>query len=382
MTLLIRSTRLILAAVAVGGSLATRAVAHDTGPDPSHLEASRRSPPAVPLPRIVETKGPLRTIPRLAPGAVRSTGQGYWKFVAVTNGLLPVPPEAQPFLKGAHGTLLVDADRDIVYWGLERVGWVTFQERLSRSEIVKGDPLLARGNLHGADLLRRRGQLPLVAAADNVQGLVYLSDTTFQHVTRLESPPGEPYQKAGEFHPTDVAFTRTGEMYVTDGYGRAFFMSASTDPLRYGGELLGGKGVSQTPHGITYRAGDQSLFLSARPEAQVKQWSLKQQAWLAAYGLPAGSTVCDLDLWGDYALAPCLDGPNNSPGPVYILNLKKKAIVSVLRPKEDLGFSESQHIHDAAWYLSGRGRERELHVLFTYWNPGGIGGMKLVNQPD
>jgi hypothetical protein len=80
----------------------------------------------------------------------------------------------------------------------------------------------------------------------------------------------------------------------------------------------------------------------------------------------------------DYALAPCLDGPNNSAGPVYIINIRERAIVSVLRPKDDLGFGDAQHIHDAAWYWVGEGADRELYVVFTNWNPGGVGAMKLV----
>jgi hypothetical protein len=86
-----------------------------------------------------------------------------------------------------------------------------------------------------------------------------------------------------------------------------------------------------------------------------------------------------VDLWGDYALAPCLNGPNNSPGPIYIINLKKKAIVSTIKPKEELGFTAAQHIHDACWYVTGKGSRRELYVLFTNWNPGGVGAVKLVS---
>jgi hypothetical protein len=56
--------------------------------------------------------------------------------------------------------------------------------------------------------------------------------------------------------------------------------------------------------------------------------------------------------------------------------------VSILRPKVDLGFSEAQHIHDACWYVSGKGRQRELYVLFTNWNPGGVGALKLVGAAD
>jgi hypothetical protein len=113
------------------------------------------------------------------------------------------------------------------------------------------------------------------------------------------------------------------------------------------------------------------LLVSARPEAQVKRWSVKDHGWLETYGLPAGSTVCDVDLWGDYAL-PLSDGPEHSPGPIYILDLKKKTIASTLRPKEDL-IQRAQHIHDACWYVTGEGSNREVFVLYTNWNPAASG---------
>lgn len=358
----------------------TTLLAHEMGADHEH-PAADPGPPPVPLPTILETKGPVKT-PKLKPDASPHTsGQGYWKFVARPD-LAPVPEEAKPFLKGAHGTLVVDADRNIVYWGLEKVGWIAFSDRLTKSHVVKGDPTLAKGNLHGADLLRRPGQLPLVVAADNVNGRVFLSDTTFLHVVTLGLPDGEPYADKKGFAPTDAAFVNPRELYVTDGYGKAYFMPAGTEPFKYEGPIYGGKTISQTPHGITYDGHDQSLLVSARPEAEIKRWSLHDKKWKEVEGLPPGSTVCDVDLWGDYALAPCLDGPSQSPGPIYILNLKKKAIVSTLRPKADLGFAEAQHIHDACWYLTGKGSKRELYVIFTNWNPGGIGVMKLVNVSD
>lgn len=356
----------------VAASLAGAACAHEVG---GH---AHDAPAATPLPVVVERKGPVKAPTPSHGNGAQVTGQGFWRFAAAPSALLPLPEETRPFLKGAHGTLVVDAPRDTVYWGLENVGWVAFGERLTKSSVVRGDPAFAKGNLHGADLMPRRGRLPLVAVADNVEGEVYLSDTAFQRADKLCVPNGEPYADRKGFAPTDTAFTSAGEVYVTDGYGRACFMPASVDPFAYRGVLHGGKAISQTPHGITYDPRDRSLLVSARPEAQVKRWSPKSGHWLEVQGLPAGSTVCDVDLWGDYALAPCLDGPGGSPGPIYIINLRTRAIVSTLRPKADLGFSEAQHIHDACWYFVGKGRHREVYVLFTHWNPGGIGALKLA----
>jgi hypothetical protein len=313
-----------------------------------------------------------------APAGVAVTGEGYWRFVAATNQVLLLPAEVLPRLRGAHGTLVVDAERDVVYWGLEQVGWVAFSNRLTQSWVVQGDPRLATGNLHGADLLRRPGRLPLIAAADNVEGEVYLSDTTFQRAEVLDWPAQGPYAAKAEYHPTDVAFVRKETLFVTDGYGKAFFMPAGLASLAYLGAYHGGKEISQTPHGITTDPDGKSLLIAARPEAQVRRWSTTKDEWREILSLPAGSTVCDIEVWGDYALAPCLDGPEQTPGPIYILNLKRRTIVSTLRPKVDLGFAQAQHIHDAAWYRVKRGRQTELYVLFTHWNPGGIGALRLV----
>ena len=116
-------------------------------------------------------------------------------------------------------------------------------------------------------------------------------------------------------------------------------------------------------------------------------YSHKDKKWLDSMGLPPGSTVCDVDVWGDYALAPCLDGPKgadgkSTKGPIYIVNLKKKTIASIIRVKDDLGYDLADHIHDAAWYVRGSGNDREVYILFTNWNPGGVGAIRLVNAPD
>src|SRR4051794_7248804 len=76
---------------------------------------------AAPMKIEVETKGSVKA-PRLE-GTQAVSGQGYWKFTAATN-LVPVPADAQPKLKGAHGTIIIDSEHDTVYWGLQGVGWI------------------------------------------------------------------------------------------------------------------------------------------------------------------------------------------------------------------------------------------------------------------
>jgi hypothetical protein len=369
-------TARLSAALWAGLGLVARATvfAHEAGGEHAHDVV----PAVTALRTLVEHKGPMKLKAAARSGAV--TGEGYWRFEAVKE-LMPLPDEIRSRVAGAHGTLVVDAERDVVYWGLEEVGWVAFGEGLKRSWVVAGDPVFRKGNLHGADLWQRRGQAPLIAVADNVEGQVYLSDTSFARAEVLGLPP-QGYPDGKGFNPTDVAFVGGNRVMITDGYGKAFFMPATVEPFAYVRTMHGGKAVSQTPHGITTDDGGRTLWVSARPEGQIKRWSLKNEEWLETLGLPAGSTVCDVDVWGDYALAPCLDGPERTPGPVYIVNLRKRAVVSVLRPKLDLAYTDAQHIHDAAWYVLERGPNKGIYVLFTNWNPGGVGVMRCVGVRD
>lgn len=337
---------------------------------------------ATPLPFVIETKGPVR-----APAALHRTpglqvsGQGFWKFIAARDRV-PIPAGVTSVVQ-AHGTIIVDKATDTVYWGLQGVGWIGFSNRLRNSWIVAGNPAFTNGNLHGADILARGKRPPLIAAADNLSGRIYLTDTGFQQVETLERPTFGSYATNKAFAPTDVAFANTRELWVVDGYAQQHFLPASVKPFSWLGELYaGGKAFSATLHGVTYDKPHNDLLFSARPEGQLKRVERNDRLLTDIASLPAGTLLCDVDLWGDYALAACLDGPNKTPGPLHIINLKKRAIVATIKPKEELGYTDAQHLHDAAWYITGKGKDREIYLLFTNWNPGGIGALKLVNLAD
>jgi hypothetical protein len=336
------------------------------------------------LPFVVETKGPVR-----APAAIKATpelkvsGQGFWKFVAARD-LVPVPPTILTVTQ-AHGTIIVDKVKDVVYWGLQGVGWVGFSNKLQSSWLIAGHPAFTNGNLHGADILSQGRKAPLIAAADNKSGKVYLTDTTFQNVADLVKPTFGSYATNKGFAPTDVAFTSAKELWVVDGYAQQRFMPADVKPFQWQGEQYGGGNrFSKTLHGVTYDEKQDELLFSARPEGQIKRVERKNRLLAEVLGLPKGTWLCDVDVWGDYVLAACLNGTDKekTPGPLYIINQKKRAIVSTIKPKEDLGYEDAQHLHDAAWYVAGKGKEQEVYILFTNWNPGGLGALKLVNIAD
>lgn len=372
--------RQILSLLAISALGLAPACAHDASGG-AHQDAGVTT--STPMPFVVEKAGPIQApkAVQLAPGT-KVTGQGFWKFV-VARDVLPAPAGTPQFYKGAHGSLIFDAPRDTVYWGLKGVGFIGFSNKLTQSFVVPGVPSLVRGNIHGADILQRKGKPPLIAAADNEDAVVHITDTTFQRVDDLSMPPMQAYADKKGFAPTDVAFENDNRVWITDGYGKAYFMSADLNPLQYTGKIYGGKAMSQTPHGITYDPNTRALLVSARPEGRIQQWDPKHEHFHAIDGLPPGSTVCDVNVWGDYALAPCLnDTDKTKAGPIFVVNLKKHAVVATLRPKDDLGISDAQSIHSACWYVSGKGKNRELYVIFTNWNPGGIGALKLVNVAE
>lgn len=334
------------------------------------------------LPFQIETKGPVRAPVAIKASAdLKISGQGFWKFAAARE-LVPVPA-AVPSVKQAHGTIIVDKQKDIVYWGLQGVGWIGFSNKLRDSWIVQGNPAFTNGNLHGADILPRGKQPPRIAAADNMSGKVYLTDTDFQNIETINKPDFGSYATNAVFKPTDVAFAGSKELWVVDGYGQQRFMPADVSPFRWQGEHYGsGKKFSMTTHGITYDKAHDDLLVSARPEGLLKRVDRDGRLLTEILGLPAGTLLCDVDVWGDYALAACLDGPNKTPGPIHIINLKKRTLVATIKPKDELGYEDALHMHDAAWYITGKGKEQEVYILFTNWNPGGIGALRLVNIAD
>jgi len=337
---------------------------------------------STPLPIIVETKGPVR-----APVVIKATpdlkvsGQGFWKFVAARDRV-PVPA-AVPSVKQAHGTIIVDQSTDVVYWGLQGVGWIGFSNKLRDSWIVAGHTAFTNGNLHGADIFPQGKKSPRIAAADNVSGKIYLTDATFQNVETLGKPDFGSYATNKGFAPTDVTFTGAKELWAVDGYAQQRFMPADVSPLRWQGvHYGGGERFSKTLHGVTYDKAHDDLLFSARPEGLLKRVDRKNRLLTEVAGLPKGTLLCDVDVWGNYALAACLEGPNKTPGPLHIINLKKRAIVATIKPKEELGYADAQHLHDAVWYVTGKGKEQEVYLLFTNWNPGGIGALRLVNLAE
>ena len=156
----------------------------------------------------------IKIIPEL-----KVSGQGFWKFIAARDRVLV--PAGVPAVKQAHAPSSWIKRQTWFYWGLQGVGWVGFSNQLRASWIVAGNPAFTNGNLHGADILPQGKKSPRIAAADNMSGKIYLTDTGFQNVETLSKPDFGTYATNNTFKPTDVAFTSAKELWVVDGYGNS-----------------------------------------------------------------------------------------------------------------------------------------------------------------
>src|SRR5688572_10131934 len=101
-----RLFRFVLAGIAF--TVSPDVFAHDGAGGHTHADISTNT-----LPVRIELKGPVAVAAgaKLAADA-KASGQGYWRFVAATD-LLPLPPAVVGNIVQAHGTLIVDAERDI-----------------------------------------------------------------------------------------------------------------------------------------------------------------------------------------------------------------------------------------------------------------------------
>ena len=101
-TTLMNSKKLIglgIALAAFTGNFVRAHEGHDHGKEENKGEQS-----TIVLPQAVENKGPVKI---QTEKTEKTSGAGYWTF-APAKELVPLPEEAKPHVKGAHGTVLVD----------------------------------------------------------------------------------------------------------------------------------------------------------------------------------------------------------------------------------------------------------------------------------
>jgi hypothetical protein len=172
-------------------------------------------------------------------------------------------------------------------------------------------------------------------------------------------------------------------MYVATGYSNLdFVLSArlsSTGPFQAAWHDLafGGKGTGPgqfgTGHGITVPPGLKRLDVADRPNSEIDRFTRHGQ-YLSTLKMPLGSFPCDIYYLGRYAVVGSLHGPDRSKGaPIYLL--ENDQLISTIMPKEDLGLSNFQHIHNAVLREVGG----KLYIIAQAWNPGDFVVLEQAN---
>ncbi|HET6766562.1 MAG TPA: 6-bladed beta-propeller [Chitinophagaceae bacterium] len=142
------------------------------------------------------------------------------------------------------------------------------------------------------------------------------------------------YDDPKTFVPTETTVTKSGEIYVADGYGIQYI--THYDAQGKIKNIFGGRGNEEknldNAHGITidYRTMPETLIITDRTRCCFKRFSMSGD-YIETISLP-GACVCRPVIKGNYLYAAVLRSPtldNVDSGFVIILN-KENKVVSVL----------------------------------------------------
>ncbi|HMI67560.1 MAG TPA: hypothetical protein VK517_16075 [Cyclobacteriaceae bacterium] len=148
----------------------------------------------------------------------------------------------------------------------------------------------------------------------------------------------EKYTEAKQFVPTETAITKTGEVYVADGYGAQYI--THYDQQGKIKNVFGGRGDKEwnldNAHGICidYRTQPETLMITDRTRCCFKRFTLAGE-FIETISLP-GACVCRPVIKGNYLYSAVLRSPDlnhENTGFVIILN-KENKVVSVIGGSE------------------------------------------------
>ncbi len=322
------------------------------------------------------------------------SGQGKMRF-RVKYRSDHLPPEAQKVLKGAHGGFAVDLrpGKGETYFGLKGAGILQISSDLSKIRMLDTPPAMQNTNLHNAAIWRAPDGAVFLSFPGNEANRVFTTDLNGKLVHTLEPPaagtdlghpiPNDYFAGKGNFVPTDVE-QLDGLLYMTTGYSNLDFVLTarilSTNPLRLAWHDLafGGRGTGPgqfgTGHGITVPPGTKRIDVADRPNSEIDRFTRYGQ-YLSTLRMPLGSFPCDIYYLGKYAVVGSLYGPDRSKGaPIYIL--EDDRLISTILPKDELGLTLFEHVHNAVLREYGN----KLYIIAQAWNPGDFAILEQVTE--
>ncbi len=311
------------------------------------------------------------------------SGQGKLRFKVFTTSER-LPEEAKRVLASAHGGFAVDQrpGRGETYFALRGAGILRISADMRQIHLLPTAPAMKNLNTHNTAIWYDNNGGAYLACPANDAGLVFTTNLEGKLLHTLGRPTagqdlGFPavndyFARGGKFAPTDVAYL-DGQYYITTGYSDLDYVltarpsfnpfSVAWNDLSFGGRG-NAAGKFGTGHGITAPPGKKRVDVSDRPNSRVERFT-RYGHYLSTLRLPAASLPCDINFFGPYAVVPALDGPDRTKGaPIYIL--QNDQVISTIMPKEELGLTNFQHIHNAVM----RQFRGKLYIIAQSWNPG------------
>ena len=322
------------------------------------------------------------------------SGEGKMKFKLLYTSQI-LPPEAVKVLTSAHGGFAIDrrAGKGETYFALPGAGIIQISADLKKTRMLETPEDVKKTNLHNSLIWYATDGTPYLTFPANEAGQVFTTTLDGKLVNTLNTPTSEDdfdqpavniyFKGKGSFIPTDVE-QLDGLFYITTGYSNLDYVLTarilSTNPfkiiwndLAFGGK---GTGVGQfgTAHGITIPPGTKRLDIADRPNSEIDRYS-RYGNYQSTLDLPKGSLPCDIAFLNGYAVVGCLDGPDRKKGaPIYVLENDK--LISTIMPKEDLGLTNFQHVHNAVLHKVGS----KYYIIAQAWNPGDFAILEQVTE--
>ncbi len=307
--------------------------------------------------------------------SIRQSGQAPFVF-SCCEDLRRLPPAALAQESRLHGGFAIDKRPGYghLYYGMVECGLLRISPDLTIQEIIDLPPHLRDINFHSTKIAEFEGKPRLFLPANN-NALVAIVSLEGDVEMMLTRPELAEYQAAEQlFKPTDTLLVED-QLLVADGYGSNYISTVDLATHCWV-NIFGGKsddphhhGRFGTAHGINLTPHSHHLAIADRPHSRIAV-TTTQGEWVDAHPLPSGSRPCGIDFtqWRNewFAVVGSLDDPEKGrPAPIYILN-RDYQVISTIRPKEDLGIEQADHIHNVVWHQhSGR-----LFLVVQSWNPG------------
>lgn len=293
-----------------------------------------------------------------------SSGDGNLTFdvLATAKDLPKMVFEENPFAKKrrildcAHGGFAFDhrQGKGEVYWFLQGAGAMRIHSDRSKIELLATDPKMVKFNMHNATFFEHKGK-GRIAWPANGGACVFITDVDGNLLHTIGRPTMKPYSEGAGYAPTDTAYL-DGKLWVTDGYASKFVMSYDLDEEKWTGTIFGGgtnkiePGKFGTNHGITVYKG--LIYIAGRAFARIHSYKPNTE-FVSMFPLPEGSKPCDFEFFKQdgklYGVAASLNKANGSKdtgAAIYIVDMETLKIVSTIKPKDELGLSRFDHLHN------------------------------------